>query len=89
MSLHRSFSILFHIRKDKNNAEGLAPAYCRITVDGSRSELVVQRSIAPHKWNPTNGTALGKTAEARSHNAFIDTMRVNVHGHHRLLVESS
>jgi hypothetical protein len=34
-----TFSLLFYIRRDKANKDGLAPAYVRITLDGKRAEL--------------------------------------------------
>lgn len=35
----KNLNILFYLRRDKEDDKGMVPIYCRISVDGKRSEL--------------------------------------------------
>ena len=50
----KNLNILFYIRKDKADSLGNAPIYCRITVDGKRSELAIKREAPIERWVPGN-----------------------------------
>jgi integrase len=52
---HHKFSVLFWIKKDKVNAQGLAPIWARITVNGRRSEFSTQQQIPAQHWNAEAG----------------------------------
>ena len=51
----KTFSILFFIKKTKLLKNQKAPIYLRITVDGKRSEISINRSIDPAQWNEKTG----------------------------------
>lgn len=38
---------------------GEYPIYLRITIDGVRAELSLNRTIHPSRWNPKSGRAIG------------------------------
>lgn len=73
--MNKHFNILFYIRRDKANNQGVAPIYCRITVDGKRSELAVKREVHTTKWQPSKGCVKGTNEEARSINLYIDSFK--------------
>jgi site-specific recombinase XerD len=84
-----TFNMLFHIRKEKANAEGMAPIYCRITIDGKRCELAIKREVAISKWLPSKGYVKGSNEEARTLNTYIDTVRTKIYEHHKLLIDAN
>lgn len=89
MKTHHTFSILFWINRSKA-AQGLAPIYIRITVNGKRAELSLKRSIAPEKWNSHAENAKGNSEEMRTLNLHIAQTRVHLEKiHSQLLAEES
>ena len=85
----KNFNILFYIRKDKADEDGKAPIYCRITVDGKRSELAIKRYTATEKWNSSKGYVKGNSEDARGTNVYIDSVRSKVYEHQKLLMEAN
>ena len=55
MIQRETLSILFYLRNDKARSEIEVPIYLRITVNGKRSEMAIQRYIDPIKWNKSGG----------------------------------
>lgn len=85
----KNFNILFYIRKDKADEEGNAPIYCRITVDGKRSELAIKRYIATEKWNSSKVYVKGNSEDAKSTNVYIDSVRSKIYEHQKLLMDAN
>ncbi|MGF7077634.1 site-specific integrase [Mucilaginibacter sp. 3215] len=85
--MNKSFNLLFYVKRSKTNAEGLAPVYLRITVDGVRIEISSKRYINPDKWS-TNGQKLtGSNDAAKSINAYLKTLEHQVYDVHRDMIE--
>ena len=84
-----TFNILFYVRRDKADEQGNAPIYCRITVDGKRSELAIKREVALSKWQPSKGYVKGTNEEARTLNTYIDSVRTKIYEHHKLIMEAN
>lgn len=87
--MSKTFSLLFYLKKAKIDNTGKAPIYCRITVDGQRSELSIKRNVEPSKWNTEKGYVRGTTEDVRSFNAYIDTVRNKLYDHHRELLDKN
>lgn len=66
-----AISILFHIRKTKTDSNDLANIYCRITVDGSRSEMSISRKIPVNKWDAAAERVKGASVKAQEINSLI------------------
>ncbi|MFA6084256.1 Arm DNA-binding domain-containing protein [Mucilaginibacter sp.] len=49
--MNKSFSLLFYVKSSKLSADGTAPIYLRITIDGQRIEISSKRRVIPSKWN--------------------------------------
>ena len=49
--MNKTFSLLFYVRKSKKLANGTAPIYLRITIDGKAREMTTKRHIEPERWN--------------------------------------
>ncbi len=80
-------SILFYGRKAKTTRDNLLPIYLRVTLQGQRLELSTHRYVSPERWSAEAGKVKGSSAEARSVNAYLDTLRAKAYGHHRELLE--
>lgn len=85
MNTSGTFSINFWLAKAKMKA-GKAPIYCRITVNGQRTEISTKRSIEPNKWdNHGTGMVKGKSEEARIINVYLDMMKTEIQHHLNIL----
>jgi hypothetical protein len=54
----QTFTIMFFIKRTKLHKNNEAPIIMRITVNGERSEMTIQRSIDPEQWNSTKCKSL-------------------------------
>ena len=66
------FSLLFFPKGSSLSKDGKVSIYLRITVNGKRSELSIQRKIDPNKWNSIAGRMSGNNEEAYAINRFIN-----------------
>ncbi len=85
----QTFSILFYIVKSKQNEKGEAPIYARITVDGIRNELSINRVIDINRWDSSAGKVKGTKEDARSINEHIDTIRTKLNDHQNTLIKNN
>jgi site-specific recombinase XerD len=83
------FSLLFRLKKPNGYVKGNVPVYMRLTIDGKRTELSVDREFDPQRWNKKFGRAMGTKEDAKTLNAFLDTLQIKVHEAHRQLLESN
>ncbi|WP_114937803.1 site-specific integrase [Mucilaginibacter endophyticus] len=85
--MNKSFNLLFYVKRSKTNAEGLAPVYLRITIDGVRIEISSKRYVNADKWS-TNGQKLtGNNEDTKSINAYLKTLSHQVYDAHRDMIE--
>ena len=73
-----TFGIIFYLRKYKATNNGKAPIYARITVNGSRIDLSVKRSIDPDNWNASKGMAKGSKEEIIKLNNYLEQYRSGI-----------
>ena len=80
--------VSFSIYGKKNlNKDGQAPIHMRISVDGERSTVTVNRSIAESKWNSGAGKAKGNKEEIKELNDYLETVKRSIHDHQRDLLD--
>lgn len=84
--MSKTFSLLFYVKKSKTGADGTAPIYLRITVNGQRAEISTKRTVSPDKWNTDKGCVRGTTEDVKALNAYLDTLRSKVYDHHQQLL---
>ena len=84
MKTNQTFSILFWLSKSKIR-NGKAPIYCRISINGRRTEIASKRLIEPEKWNSSTGAVRGNSEEARTINTFLSAMKTEILNHYNLL----
>ena len=73
--MYHTFSILFFLQKNKATLDGKAPIYARITVNGKRAQISIQRKVLIEKWDSSTGKIKGTSAESRTINSYIDSIR--------------
>jgi integrase len=77
MKAQTTFSILFWIAKNRIK-DGKSPLSCRITVNGQRAELSVQREVSIRDWDPKAQILSGRSAEAKEINNHLAMMRAKL-----------
>jgi len=87
--LDKSFGLLFYLKKPKNYVKGSIPIYMRITVDGIPKELSTKRICDPNRWNPSSERASGTKEDAKSLNAYLDTLQAKAYDAKRKLIEAN
>ena len=87
MTERQTLSILFYLRNDKAKNPDQVPVYMRITVNGKRAEMAIQRSVNPEKWNNEGGFAKGTRKDIRDLNEYLDLLRSKVYAAQRDLME--
>ncbi len=83
------FSLLFRLKKPNGYVKGNMPVYMRITIDSVRTELSVNREFDPDRWNKKSGRATGNKEDAKTLNAYLETLQVKVHEAHRELLAAN
>lgn len=76
--MKNTFSVLFYPKRNDADKNGKAPLYLRITVNGKRSELSVQRKVKLSKWDSSKEIIHGKTAENRELNIHMGHIRTKL-----------
>lgn len=74
-----SFNVLFFLKKTKLLKNGEASVCMRITVDGTRAENNIRKSIAPSLWSQAKESARGKSRKSCDLNAYIENARIKLH----------
>ena len=82
--MSQNFDFLFYPKKPKNYVTGPVKLYLRLTIDGRRSETTTALSILPDKWSA--GKMKGNKEEAKSFNAYIDTLTSKLYDCHKTLL---
>ncbi|MBB6129416.1 site-specific integrase [Mucilaginibacter lappiensis] len=77
-TMNNTFGVIFYLRKYKATKDGKAPIYARITVNGSRIDLSVKRSIEQDNWNANKGMAKGSREEIVKLNNYLEQYRSGI-----------
>ncbi|AZI22505.1 site-specific integrase [Chryseobacterium taklimakanense] len=88
--MNQTFSLLFYVKKAKQNAKGESPIYLRITIDGKATEISVKRTVKPAQWNAAAQKVNGHTESVKMMNQYLKTFEQQVHNaHHELMKDGS
>jgi integrase len=80
--------VIFFLKPDKVKAEtGEKPIYCRITVNGKRSHLSINRWIHPKHWIETNQLQNARRKEDKELYFYIESVRSRIKEIERELLE--
>ena len=66
------FSSTFFIRKSRSNKSNKCDIYLRITANGKRSEMSINRKIEEDKWNKRSSRVMGRNVDSDMINAYMD-----------------
>lgn len=69
-------NLLFFLSKKRTNKKGLAPIYCRITINGFRSEFSTGISIKTQEWR--NDLITMENPQANVHNAKLSAIKTKL-----------
>ena len=84
--MNKTFNLLFFIKKSKIKANGTAPIYLRITIDGIPKEISSKRTIQPKRWDNKLQKVSGSSDEVKSLNAYLKTLEQQVYeAHHQVM----
>jgi site-specific recombinase XerD len=87
MDKRQTLSILFYLRRDKKKSEKEIPIYMRITVNGKRAEMAIQRFINPEYWNNVAGIPRGSRNEIKQLNEYLSLQRSKAYQAQKSLIE--
>jgi len=82
----RTFSLMFFIRRTKLRKNLEAPVLLRITVNGDRTDVAIQRTILPEHWNSERGCAIANTRFGKELNQCLEQIRLQVYQRHQELL---
>ena len=87
--MSHGLNVLFFLRTSKMDAAtGLAPIYIRLTVGVQRNEISAKRSVDPARWDGGTGKLKGTKEDARTLNAYLDTLRAKLNKQFTQLLNS-
>jgi site-specific recombinase XerD len=84
--MNNRFSLLFYFKKPKSYQPTALPIYMRISVGLERTEISAQRKWDPARWNADACRAIGTKEDARTLNAYLDTLQSKVYEAQRQLI---
>lgn len=84
-----SLSILFWVNKNRTNAKGEVPIYARVTVNGKRSEISLQRSVPAEYWDQSAQKIKPKYDNSKIINSYLDLARGKIQTIYNQLVSSN
>lgn len=77
---------MFFIRRTKLRKNLEAPVLMRITVNGERTDVSIQRTILPEQWNRDKGCAKPTTQNGKELNLYLNEARLQVYQCHQELL---
>jgi len=77
---------MFFIRRTKLRKNLEAPVLLRITVNGDRTDVAIQRTILPEHWNSERGCAIANTRFGKELNQCLEQIRLQVYQRHQELL---
>jgi len=77
-----TFAILFYINRTKARKDGTCQLLCNISIDGESEMIGIKKVyIHPRLWNPHEGQAKGRSAEAAEVNKAIKLFTESIRSH--------
>lgn len=78
-----ALNVMFFILKNKLLKNGEAPVVLRVTINGQRDEIRIQRSIQVELWDNAKMRSKGKDRSSRELNMYLETLRDRIYVIHR------
>lgn len=77
--LEKSFGLFYFLKQSKTPNCTTRYVYLRITVDGVSRELSLKRHWYVNRWDQLSGKAKGTKEDAKSLNAYLDTLTAKIY----------
>lgn len=87
-SKNHSFSILFWVNKERIQSNNELPIYVRVTVDGRRVEISLQRTTPAELWNQQAQCLKGKGSTQTIINGTLDLVKGKIQSIYNQLLSS-
>jgi len=87
--MKNTYTLLFYVKRTKINSNGKVSIYLRITVNGKRAELSINRKVDIDKWNSAANKVKGYSKEAQEINSYIDSIKLKINKIHQTLLEEN
>lgn len=85
MKVNEKMSVLFWLKREKTNKEGLVPIYVRITIKGDRDNFASGKKIHPDHWDEKAGIAMSSCPEYKRINSYITNTKADLERHYNRL----
>jgi site-specific recombinase XerD len=86
MKVNQDLSILFWLWKQKKDANGKAPIYARLTIDGTRTQFSLGHKVLPTLFNKESGLVKGSSEEAKAINNYLILVKGKLQQHYNILI---
>ncbi|MGE8534452.1 MAG: phage integrase SAM-like domain-containing protein, partial [Chryseobacterium sp.] len=86
MLVEQSYGLTFFLKSSKN--EKFRHIYLRITVDGIPKETSTKRKWYPDRWDQKEGKAIGTKEDAKTLNAFLESLTTKINSHRTELMNN-
>lgn len=73
-----TFSVLFYLRKTREDGNGMVPIMGRITINGERSQFNTKTTVDPKQWDSKSGRCIGRSQETIKINRVLDALKVRI-----------
>lgn len=78
MKINERVSLLVMLEKSRLTADGKAPVFIRLTIDGKRAEISLGQKVHLDNWNKITGYVKGASIDARLINNAIDAATIKI-----------
>lgn len=79
------FSSTFFTRKSRSKKSNDCDIYVRITANGKRSEMSINRKVDPERWNKRSSRVMGRNVDADMLNTYMDMITTKLNKIHQRL----
>lgn len=83
-----NLSLLFYLRKSKSKA-GSTRIYLRVTLNGKRAEMSVNRKISNTDWNIAAGKAAGNLPQTQVINRYLNKVENDIYKCYQILLDQN
>lgn len=84
-----SYNLIFFIRKSRSEKNTNSLIYLRITINGSRAQMSISRTIPLNRWNSSKGRAKGTSKESKEINDHIEKLTYNLNKIHQKFMDNA
>ena len=71
-----NFSLVCYLFKSRSKQNGQAPILLRININGQKTVIQLKRTVDPSQWDQKRGCVMGRSADAKVFNDYIDSIKL-------------